>query len=137
MAIEGRIAKIVDEYTLVINVGSAQGVKPGMKFSIYTPVEEVKDPESGESLGSWEIVKGYVEAVSVQERLSVCKSVSIAEEEEATPPRTLSEEMIIVSRSMGPGKRKNQPKLNVDRSAIAGMPQVGPITIGDSVRSIE
>ena len=56
---------------IILNVGSAQGVVQGMVFSVFASVEEVKDPDSGETLGAWEAVKGYVQAAHPQERLAV------------------------------------------------------------------
>jgi hypothetical protein len=51
--IEGKVARILNSRELVINRGSAHGVKTGMYFAIYEPsAEEVTDPETGEVLGS-------------------------------------------------------------------------------------
>ncbi|MFT4200129.1 hypothetical protein [Gordonia sp. (in: high G+C Gram-positive bacteria)] len=49
--IEGQVAKIDDEYTVVINRGKIHGVTPGMIFAIYDDeTEAVRDPETDESL---------------------------------------------------------------------------------------
>ncbi|NQE04351.1 hypothetical protein C5S32_00635 [ANME-1 cluster archaeon GoMg1] len=68
IGIEGKVAEIVDEYTVVINRGQEHGVEEDMRFVIYEPGEEIKDPETDESLGKFEYVKAKVEVVNVQEK---------------------------------------------------------------------
>ena len=136
--IEGKVARILDEQTLVLNVGRAAGVAQGMVFCIFAPVEDVKDPETGESLGAWEAVKGYVQATHPQERLAVCHAFTpqrreaLSGDERGT--HTLSAELVAVS--MLSGGPLAQARLNVERSQLAGMPEVGPIKVGDLARSI-
>ncbi|MDE2807469.1 MAG: hypothetical protein OXN90_03550, partial [Gemmatimonadota bacterium] len=67
--IEGKVAAIIDDTTLVLNVGSEQGVQEGMAFAIFASHGEIEDPDSGQSLGRWEAVKARVVATHVQERL--------------------------------------------------------------------
>ena len=137
--VEGKVAKILDDQTLVLNVGTAHGVVQGMVFCIYAPVEEVKDPDTGQSLGSWEMVKGYVQASHPQDRLTVCHAYVRRRRSETSPEErgthTLSGELVEVSR-IGGGPLA-QARLNVDRTRLSGMPEVGPITVGDRARSVE
>jgi hypothetical protein len=108
-----------------------------MVFCIYAQVEEVKDPDTGEPLGAWEAVKGYVQATHPQERLTVCRPYAPPA---AAPPKpedrgthTLSAELVAVSMMNAPQK---QPPLNVNRSQLSGTPQVQPISVGDPARSV-
>lgn len=71
-AIEGRIIKIVDEFTVVIDKGKKDGVEERDRFIIYDEGDEIFDLE-GNSLGKLEIVKGKVRVQHVQEKFSVCK----------------------------------------------------------------
>jgi len=136
--IEGKVAKILDDRTLVLNVGHAAGATQGMVFCIYAPVEDVTDPDTGESLGSWEAVKGYVQATHPQDSLAVCRAfsprASRSDRPEDRGTHTLSAELVAVS--MLDGGPLVQAKLNVDRSQMAGMPEVGAITVGDRARSV-
>jgi len=51
--IRGKVARILNSRELAINVGSADGVDVGMYFDVLDPKgEDVKDPDSGEVLGS-------------------------------------------------------------------------------------
>ena len=135
MAIEGLVARILNDESVVINVGSAQGVKEGMRFAIFTELDEVKDPGTGESLGRLELVKARVMASHVQEAMAICVSeppVGPASFDDPTQ-HTLSAEMIAVSlHSRGAGG-----KLNIDRSKVSGLPKPSPVSVGDRVRSVE
>jgi hypothetical protein len=70
--IRGKVARILNSRELAINVGSKDGVTVGMKFDVLEPKgEEIKDPDTGEVLGSLARPKVRVRVKSVQERLSV------------------------------------------------------------------
>lgn len=73
--IQGKVAGIVTERELTINIGSKDGVYEGMKFKILanTPME-VADPETGEKLGILDREKVRVTTTEVQEKFSVCKT---------------------------------------------------------------
>jgi len=67
--IKGNVAGILDDYTLVLNIGSENSVRPGMKFVIYEVGEPIIDPETKKELGKLELVKGFVEVINVQPNL--------------------------------------------------------------------
>ena len=133
--IEGKVAQILDEFTLILNVGRAQGVKEGMEFVIFAPGEEVTDPDTGESLGQWEMVKGHVVATHVQEKLCLCSAVQPRQEEDHTDPRTRTLSAALIAEHM-PGQESLRP-LNVNKSQIHGKPKAGPISVGDRARSVK
>ena len=69
------IAKIIDEYTVIINRGALDDIKQGQRFLLYRlSEEEMKDPISGKSLGYLEMVKGTGKVIHVQERMSTIES---------------------------------------------------------------
>jgi len=137
--IEGKVAKILDDQTIVLNVGRTAGVAQGTLFCVYAAVEDVTDPDTGESLGSWEAVKGYVQATHPQERLTVCRAFSPKAARSQDPSErgthTLSSELVAVS--MLSGGPLAQARLEVNKSQLAGMPEVGPISVGDLARSVD
>ncbi len=140
--IEGKVAKILDEYSIVINVGRNDGVTEGMVFVVFTQSsDEIKDPDSGETLGTLENVKDYVSAVHIQDKFTTCvakEAKKIPEEGEGSGAQTLSGAMMAESMSARPGGSKiSTEKLNVNTSQIAGVPQSGPITLGDKVRFVD
>jgi hypothetical protein len=81
-SIIGRIAKALSKSVVVINRGRKDGVHEGMEFDIYEEGDEVIDPDTKESLGKLEIVKGRVSVESVQESLSIAKAATRTEQRE-------------------------------------------------------
>ena len=70
--IRGSVARILNSRELVINRGSANGVRKGMFFSVLDPrTEDIRDPETSEILGSVQRPKTFVKIVTVEDRLSV------------------------------------------------------------------
>ena len=140
--IEGKVAKILDEYSIVINVGRDNGVVNGMVFVVFVQSDdEIKNPDSGEVLGKLEHVKDHVFVAHVQDKFSTC----VAGEKEASSReaasqgvQTLSGAMMAESMTIGPGGgRIGSEKLNVNTSQVTGVPQLGPISVGDRVRAVE
>jgi hypothetical protein len=72
--VQGKVAAVLNERELAINVGSSGGVQLGMKFKILADVAEVRDPDTGEILGVVRREKVRVEAVRVLERMSICRT---------------------------------------------------------------
>jgi hypothetical protein len=73
--IEGRVAQILTARELVINRGSAEGVGVGMRFAVLNRHgTDIKDPDTGEVIGSIEIEKVLVKVVRVDEHLSVART---------------------------------------------------------------
>lgn len=136
--IEGKITKILDEYNVVINKGRNDGIKERMPFVIFSiSSDEIKDPDTQESLGKLELVKGYITALHVQERLTICvaeKSRESREDDKGTGVQTLSGAMM--AECMGKTEQRFTEKMNVNASQISGLQQVGPISVGDCVRSL-
>ena len=64
-----------DGMKVVINRGIEQGVKVGDRYLIYALGEEMIDPETEESLGRLEVVKGRGKVVHVQEKMATVESI--------------------------------------------------------------
>jgi len=70
--IRGKVARILNSRELALNIGSKDGVQIGMEFDVLDPKgEQIRDPDTGEVLGSLDRPKVRVKIKSVQERLSV------------------------------------------------------------------
>ncbi len=140
--IEGKVAKILDEYSIVINVGRDNGVVNGMVFAVFVQSdEEVKDPDSGETLGKLENIKEHVFVAHVQDKFSTCvagERDTSCGEHESYGAQTLSGAMMEESMTARPGSSKlSNEKLSVNTSQITGVPQLSPISVGDMVRAVE
>lgn len=69
-----KVAHIVDDYTLIINKGSENGINLGQRFLVFIIGEEIVDPESKESLGNLEIVKGTGKITHLQPKMATLSS---------------------------------------------------------------
>lgn len=70
-----RVVTVIDfGNEVVINRGGDDGVKHGDRYLVYGLGPELKDPETGESLGQLEIVRGRGSVVHVQKRMATIRS---------------------------------------------------------------
>ncbi|WP_418451867.1 hypothetical protein [Candidatus Ventrimonas sp.] len=70
-----KVVRVIDEYKLVLNIGSDDGAKQGQKYLIYeVGPEEIFDPDTKESLGFLELVKGTGIITHVQPKMSTIES---------------------------------------------------------------
>ena len=73
------IAKVVlvqdYEFNLVINKGSDDGVEKGDRYLVYGIGPELFDPDTNESLGQLEIVRGKGVVTHVQPRIATIRSI--------------------------------------------------------------
>jgi len=136
--IEGKIAKILSDTLVIVNLGAMHGIRLGTIFTILAEGDEVTDPDSGEVLGNWEVPKGHVVVTNVQDRLCTCEAYEKQKPEDADDSdpttRVLSADMIRISmrpESLG----TKHVKLNVNRNEVSGLPRIGPIQVGDKVRA--
>src|SRR5260370_40048980 len=74
--IQTKIAQILSPTRVVLAAGSEQGVKEGTEFVIFELSDPIFDPENGDPLGQLELVKGRVEVIQVQERLSRARTLT-------------------------------------------------------------
>ena len=112
--IEGRVAQILNVHELVINIGSAAGVRPGMKFAILAdaPVT-ILDPENGRELDTVDREKLRVEASEVRSKITICRTLraepdysakmaAFAAFTESTRRPTLRDSDVFVSEPLSP-----------------------------------
>ena len=70
--IRGKVARVLNAREIAINVGTENGVTVGMYFDVLDPhYEDIKDPDTGEVLGSFERPKVRVKIIHVQEKSSL------------------------------------------------------------------
>lgn len=81
---EAIVAKIINSEKIVINRGRNDGIEPGQRFQLYEDGEDIIDPETKESLGCIEIIKGTGKAIHVQDKMT-----TIASDMKAAPSKTI------------------------------------------------
>jgi hypothetical protein len=74
-----KVAGIVDKYRVVINRGSNDGIEIGDRFLILSIGEELFDPDTSESLGCVEVIKGKGEVTHVQEKMATLQTTDTHE----------------------------------------------------------
>ena len=133
--ISGKVAAVVDDTTLVLNVGRDDGVREGMLFASVAENQEVVDPETGRSLGNWESVKARVITTHVQEKMCTVRSPLADEGAQATG--TLSAMMVRHSFGLYGSTKESRQSLSVRADDMSGRSAVTPIAVGDSARLVE
>lgn len=74
--VAGKIAK-ADGGAIYVNVGAEAGIKEGDEFDVYRVAEQIKDPDTGEVLGSNEVKVGRIRILAVRgPRLSSAVTLS-------------------------------------------------------------
>ncbi len=118
-----KIAKIVDEYSIVINAGSSVGVNQGDIFEIFAPGLEILDPDTNEFLGYLDYIKGKVVAKTVFEKMSVCTNQDVASS---------------IIENFSTALEGKPAELNVDSMQISGGYELiqKKIRVGDYVRKV-
>jgi len=75
LRIEGKVAQILNARELVINRGASDGVQVGMRFAVLNANSgEIRDPDTGEALGSIDVPKVLVKVSRVSDRLAVART---------------------------------------------------------------
>lgn len=71
----GKVAQVLNEREVAINVGAEHGVETGMKFEILSekPIV-ITDPDTGDEIGTIDRVKVRVKALEVEPRMSVART---------------------------------------------------------------
>ena len=73
--IRGKVARVLNTRQVAINKGKHDGVEVGMIFKVLsTKGTEITDPDTGEALGSVDLVKTSVKITIVQERVAVAST---------------------------------------------------------------
>lgn len=74
MTAQGKVVKIIDEYSVVVDIGYSDGVNEDMEFVIYNEGETIEDPDSGEKIGTMEHRKAKVSPHHIMENMTVMES---------------------------------------------------------------
>lgn len=130
MALYGKVITIFSETSLLVNLGKKDGLKKGDRLVVIEKGEEMKDPESGESLGELELVKAELVAADVQEQMSMLRTESRGADTMSVPLSTLMVRDSIKT-------DRDQEKMAVAPGEISGNPALSPIKTGDVVRLVD
>jgi hypothetical protein len=141
--ITGKVADVLDGYTLIINKGADDDVKVGMIFIVLGFGGDVIDPDSGKSLGPRPVEKLRVKVREVYPQFSLAETYRIV------PPTSVSD-MLKNMPSVNANWEATQRAIGVgrysaERERIADAPTPGEsvpthplvhVMIGDTVRQL-
>jgi len=132
--LQGKVAKILTEREVVINIGSTQGVKKGMRFAILAPTpEEILDPETDEVLDVVDRTKVLVQATEVRDKITICSTYRTIN----IPGGAFSAGSIALGLFDPP--RKVFETLRIEDSSLPAplSPDESYVKIGDRVKQVE
>lgn len=127
---EGKVLKIIDAYTLVVSLGSADVTK-GEKLIVYSWGDEIRDGAT--SLGRLMIIKGRVEVDYIQEKFSTAVSPLVSEQVYESTPSTYG----ISTYFTGSTTQRTRTETRRDPLPLAETPPSGidkQIRVGDLVK---
>lgn len=75
--IQGKVAAILTEYAVVLNIGSDHKVAEGMKFEIFSGPVSVYDPDSGDEIGEVRVTAGRVKVYEVHPKYSLASTYEL------------------------------------------------------------
>lgn len=123
--IKGHIVKILDESSVVINLGLNKGIEPGYDVEIVTQIfDNVIDPITNENLGSLYTTKNILFVSRVFDKMSICTGQIVR-----------SEDNLISQISNSQSSKYKRQLLNIDYNDLDSHNslQEEPIKIGDIV----
>lgn len=126
------VARILSPTHVILSAGSQHGVREGMVFVIYQLGDPIIDPETLESLGQLEIIKGRVKVYHVQDKLCHASTFSRTETRLISPFKEMSRMRELLGQQV---EETVFEQLKVD-SALAVETDL-TVRVGDKARSIE
>ena len=124
--IRGKVAYVLNNGDIVINVGRAHGVHRGMYFDVIDDHNlEIRDPDTQEVIGSLEVSKIKVEVIDTQEKISVATP--------HLPVKRKGGDSYRVSIPLGPFARSLMPPSWVAEDAISRSEKDSNVEVGNSV----
>lgn len=73
----GKVARIIDDYSCVINRGAKDGLELDQEYFIIELGEVIFDPDTKEELEQLHIVKGSARIETMQERIATLKTSEV------------------------------------------------------------
>lgn len=121
-----KVVKIINEYMLVINVGTDDNFQIGDEFEIFEIGEQVFDEETNECLGTLDPIKAYIEIQNIYPKMAVCVN---SKKQPHSPAMSVLVDITATMTSFTP------QKLTVNVKDISGgLDDNRVISVGDRVR---
>lgn len=133
---EIKIVEIIQDvehecYKAVINKGNEDFVKLGDKFLIVGLGKEIIDPDTNQSLGNLEIVRGKAKVIHVQAKMATVESINF---KKPTPEKTIEESTNNLHFALGLGGKVKKTTYKEQEQILLPFED---IKIGDIAKKIE
>ena len=69
-----KIVKIIDEYQVIVDAGSDDGIKCGTHFKVLSKPIEIIDKDTDINLGAIELDKAEIKATKVYDKMCICEN---------------------------------------------------------------
>jgi hypothetical protein len=126
--VEGKVIRIFDNRHLVVDIGSEDGLSQGDTISVYSPIVEIRDPETQEGLGEYRKLKASVRADEIFPRFTVATPYSRRERITESPQE--------LTMGLFRGRYKTVAgKLEVEPGETDPLPTGSAIAVGDHVEA--
>jgi hypothetical protein len=118
-----------------VNRGASHGLQLGDRFLIFGIGPHINDPETGEDLGTLELVRGQGEVVHVQEKMATIRSI---ERRRTRPARRIIRESANSATAVARALGIISSPLNVIEEEIAPETEVpfDSVQLGDYAKPI-
>ena len=132
MAVDGKVAKILNARELIINRGSEAGVEPDMKFKVLEERVEIRDPDTGNNLGTLEREKIRIRITEVQPKFAIGRTYETYQTSTGIFDSSVFSTLTLPSRvtKVRTLKTQGDPIVNSDEN-------VATVSTGDPVVQIE
>jgi hypothetical protein len=129
ITIKGKIIRIIDTRTVIINLGTKDGITNDSYFNILGEPEEIIDPFTQDILGSVNIVKAKLKASQAYEKFTIATTSWISHSIKLNNPLSASLADIYETVEVDEGE------LRVDKSQIQPWKAKSelPVKIGDII----
>lgn len=135
--IQGKIIRFLDLERFVINLGTDLGVYESMEIEVFLEGSELIDPDTNESLGTLDYIKGKYEVEYSAKLYSICSKP--VEEEKTIETNPFLRNLTSFSSNPKTIVHSYLEKLNIDESDIEGygFDTTNKLKIGDLIRIVE
>lgn len=126
-----KIIRILNDMEIVINGGHDNDLQEGDLLEIFVVGEEIIDPDTSESLGTLDIIKGKVEIKTLYPKMALCKSAEFIKVKESSPLEQMTKTFAFYTSK----EVEKRVPLNVDLTQAQQLKKVDKlIKVGDLIR---
>lgn len=132
-----KIVKIIDEYQVIVDAGSDDGIKCGTHFKVLSKPIEIIDKDTDINLGAIELDKAEIKATKVYDKMCICEN-AVNRSGGIYPTAYFAAEMGLKALNGTVEEKAIHEKLNINVNDLADSISYKetPIRVGDKVEEV-